>query len=391
MYVTATGRGGQTCVTMQQAVHPASITGITAIIPDGICGDNNKDKFAALGNEVLGQTLPGVDEAFQVETDGNKTTEGSRGALSIVLGIVSVPLAGGPRKRVQLLNSFTEAGRWGLYTNLDRNHPPPPHAGPFTEKDDPSVPAWPGQDGEANESVTGGGTRQQVTVTSTIWPAVLPSMPTSPTIQSRRPTLGAEDEAQCRSYHGHLVEINSPSENYKIVALAQERNVNYVWIGLNDLASGQDFRWDGSNSRPSYTNWRSGEPNNLGGDEDCVRLDADSAAKWNDADCHAACDTVGGHLVEIQSADENAFVLNFFQTHAHDGDRMWIGLEDIAVEGEWVWSSNRDKAEYTNWSQGQPDSSQSWEDCVELSPYYGGRWNDIHCEDYKFPFTCQKR
>ncbi|KAK7494845.1 hypothetical protein BaRGS_00013972 [Batillaria attramentaria] len=92
--------------------------------------------------------------------------------------------------------------------------------------------------------------------------------------------------AQCRSYHGHLVEINSPSENYKIVALAQERNVNYVWIGLNDLASGQDFRWDGSNSRPSYTNWRSGEPNNLGGDEDCVRLDADSAAKWNDADCH---------------------------------------------------------------------------------------------------------
>ncbi|KAK7494846.1 hypothetical protein BaRGS_00013973 [Batillaria attramentaria] len=101
MYVTATGRGGQTCVTMQQAVHPASITGITAIIPDGICGDNNKDKFAALGNEVLGQTLPGVDEAFQLETDGNKTTEGSRGALSIVLGIVSVPLAGGPRKRVR--------------------------------------------------------------------------------------------------------------------------------------------------------------------------------------------------------------------------------------------------------------------------------------------------
>ncbi len=60
------------------------------------------------------------------------------------------------------------------------------------------------------------------------------------------------------------------------------------WIGANDRVAEGTYAWtDGSSA--TYTNWRSGEPNNAG-DEDCVHVDPQSDGRdtrggWNDADC----------------------------------------------------------------------------------------------------------
>lgn len=60
------------------------------------------------------------------------------------------------------------------------------------------------------------------------------------------------------------------------------------WIGANDRVAEGTYAWtDGSSA--TYTNWRSGEPNNAG-DEDCVHVDpqsdgGDTRGGWNDADC----------------------------------------------------------------------------------------------------------
>ena len=59
-----------------------------------------------------------------------------------------------------------------------------------------------------------------------------------------------------------------------------------VWIGFADLYSEDDrFEWvDGTYK--SFTNWRFGEPNNMGsyGIEDCTEFHS-SDGGWNDLNC----------------------------------------------------------------------------------------------------------
>ncbi|XP_038075664.1 fibrillin-2-like [Patiria miniata] len=56
-----------------------------------------------------------------------------------------------------------------------------------------------------------------------------------------------------------------------------------MWIGLNDRMTEDDFRWtDGS--KPSYTNWIPGQPDDLYG-ADCVQMWLDSN-QWSDESCY---------------------------------------------------------------------------------------------------------
>jgi len=88
---------------------------------------------------------------------------------------------------------------------------------------------------------------------------------------------------------------------------------------------------------------------------------------WTDAE--AAAVSLGGHLVTINDAQENAWVASVFIWY----DYCWIGLSDAAEEGTWQWVSGQTPA-YTNWDSGQPDNN--WEeDYAEM--WGGGMWNDL--------------
>ena len=86
--------------------------------------------------------------------------------------------------------------------------------------------------------------------------------------------------------------------------MEDEQNVESVlnmdsnyWIGLSDFAHEGTWRWQESHQEPSYTNWMSGQPDNDGGDENCVNkaFRSDPSGKWNDQQCnenddaHALC------------------------------------------------------------------------------------------------------
>ena len=58
------------------------------------------------------------------------------------------------------------------------------------------------------------------------------------------------------------------------------------WIGLNDIESEGTWNWSESDTTPVYTNWDYNEPNNLAGNEDCVRKSYKSS-KWLDWNCEA--------------------------------------------------------------------------------------------------------
>ncbi len=44
----------------------------------------------------------------------------------------------------------------------------------------------------------------------------------------------------------------------------------------------------------------------------------------------------------------------------------WIGLSDAAVENKFVWQNNYTELGYSLWNPGEPNNSNSDEDCVML-------------------------
>lgn len=69
---------------------------------------------------------------------------------------------------------------------------------------------------------------------------------------------------------------------------------------------------------------------------------------------------LGGHLVTINDAAENAWVKATFNLRNGIGEWLWIGLHEAQPWGqntrEWVWSSGESLL-YTNWGSGEPSST----------------------------------
>ena len=70
-------------------------------------------------------------------------------------------------------------------------------------------------------------------------------------------------EANAEEWGGHLVTVNDAEENLWL--RNQFGTEEYFWIGFNDIKSEGDWEWV-SGEPVTYTNWRTGEPNDKSGD-----------------------------------------------------------------------------------------------------------------------------
>ncbi|KAH0628970.1 hypothetical protein JD844_010646 [Phrynosoma platyrhinos] len=78
---------------------------------------------------------------------------------------------------------------------------------------------------------------------------------------------------------------------------------------------------------------------------------------------------------------------NFLQNRTNS-QRYWIGLTDKNVEGEWKWlDGSSSTSGFTYWAQGEPNNSDSGEDCAHL--WMNGEWNDVYCT-YPCYYICEK-
>ncbi len=69
--------------------------------------------------------------------------------------------------------------------------------------------------------------------------------------------------------------------------------------------------------------------------------------EWDDA--KAECEAMGGYLVSINDADENAFL-----TSIGAGKRVFhLGANDADIEGDWRWIDGTVMT-YQNWREGEP-------------------------------------
>lgn len=99
-----------------------------------------------------------------------------------------------------------------------------------------------------------------------------------------------------------------------------------------------------------------------------------AAGGWNSAE--AIAQTLGTHLVTIDSEDENEWIRQNFGNLLGVDRRIWIGFSDTASEGTFAWADGSPVA-YTNWNPGEPNNSGGVEDWAEFLGS-NGRWNDMN-------------
>lgn len=94
-----------------------------------------------------------------------------------------------------------------------------------------------------------------------------------------------------------------------------------------------------------------------------------ATSQWSEAEIW--CQSVGGHLASISSAEENAVIASM--AAASGMERIWIGGNDLENEGTFVWTDGKPFS-YTNFESVQPDNYLNGQH--GLSMYQNGRWDD---------------
>ncbi|XP_058607202.1 CD209 antigen-like protein D isoform X2 [Onychostoma macrolepis] len=92
----------------------------------------------------------------------------------------------------------------------------------------------------------------------------------------------SDSRQYCRDRGADLVIINTEEKQRLISSFTTES----VWIGLSDTENEGNMTWvDNSPLKQGF--WVKGEPNNLGGYEDCIELNPEKPilSNWNDLSC----------------------------------------------------------------------------------------------------------
>ncbi|XP_038566206.1 C-type mannose receptor 2-like [Micropterus salmoides] len=172
-----------------------------------------------------------------------------------------------------------------------------------------------------------------------------------------------------------------------------------AWIGLYQSTS----RWHWLNDQKvGYTNWNTGQPDNINASEFCVSMNSDGY--WNDDSCSelkpSVCFTGWSYYLIKEEMTWKGAVTNckVFLTLANIPDEMtnyeiqyelsdvsevWIGL---SRPNEWLWSHTGRIYRYLNWQPGQPDNRNGKENCATVV-VGDGTWTDEQCNT-AFPFFC---
>ncbi|XP_074480142.1 C-type isolectin Sp-CL4-like [Sebastes fasciatus] len=98
------------------------------------------------------------------------------------------------------------------------------------------------------------------------------------------PKTFQEAQDECVSEGGGLVSMHNEGEVIEVLCLSYSASTDLkqFWIGAE--RSGEEFKYvDGSAF--DYHQWHNGQPDNFGGDEDCVESNYEEWGMWNDNVC----------------------------------------------------------------------------------------------------------
>jgi Lectin C-type domain len=99
------------------------------------------------------------------------------------------------------------------------------------------------------------------------------------------------------------------------------------------------------------------------------------SSSWTVAE--AAAVALGGHLATVRSQAEQDFLNQNFHNYQGTDIDLWIGFNDAAVEGTFVWVSGETPG-YTDWDLGEPNNSGGNEDyAIMRKNNPAAFWNDV--------------
>ncbi|BFZ06471.1 hypothetical protein BsWGS_09509 [Bradybaena similaris] len=114
----------------------------------------------------------------------------------------------------------------------------------------------------------------------------------------------------------------------------------------------------------------------------CIRLYS-TPLGWTDA--RLICKQAGGDLVKIINSHEEIYVNSLIYAQK---SIYWIGLNDRANEGKFVWLNETVQANFTNWDTGMPNNNGGNADCVAIDGNKNFKWSSGDC-GLPNRFVCQ--
>ena len=103
-----------------------------------------------------------------------------------------------------------------------------------------------------------------------------------------------------------------------------------------------------------------------------------TADNWAASEAYAV--SQGGHLVSIDDAAENTFILSTFRPSGS----IWIGLERVGLGSsvaDFAWTDGSTST-YRNWNANEPNNFGGTEYATHM--YSNGQWNDINGNNTSF-------
>ncbi|KAK2095364.1 hypothetical protein P7K49_026780 [Saguinus oedipus] len=96
------------------------------------------------------------------------------------------------------------------------------------------------------------------------------------------------------------------------------------------------------------------------------------------------CRIRGGMLAMPKDEAANSLIADYVAKSGFF--RVFIGVNDLEREGQYVFADNTPLQNYSNWNEGEPSDPSGREDCVEMLS--SGRWNDTECHLTMY-FVCE--